>query len=229
MVDAPSVIATHLTEILRTHAHELLGRQEVQQLIDRFAKESPKVVEELIPNLVPLGGVVKVLCNLLRERVPIRDLRTILETLADNAPTTKDPDQLTEMVRQALARTITRQYQSADRTLPVIGIDPHLDQKIAASIQQVGPHSVLTLDPVLAQKILLRIRQAVEQVSMKGVAPVVLCSPMIRPHLRKLIERFIPNLVVLSSSEVVSPVKIQSIETVRVSDGPEKGADTRAD
>lgn len=218
VVDAPSVIATHLTEILRNHAHELLGRQEVQQLVDRFGKEAPKVVEELIPNLLPLGGVVKVLCNLLRERVPIRDLRTILETLADTAPTTKDADLLTETVRQALARTITRQYQTADRTLPVISIDPHLDHKIAGSIQQVGPNSVLTLDPMLAQKILLRVRQAVEQVSMKGTPPVVLCSPMIRPHLRKLIERFIPNLVVLSSSEVVSPIKIQSIEIVKVSD-----------
>lgn len=218
VVDVPSVVATHLTEILRTHAHELLGRQEVQQLVERFGKEAPKVVEELIPNLLPLGAVVKVLGNLLRERVPIRDLRTILETLADTAPATKDPDLLTESVRQALARTITRQYQSSDRTLPVIGIDPLLDQRIASSIQQTGQGSVLTLDPLLAQKILLRIRQAVEQVSMKGTAPVVLCSPMIRPHLRKLVERFIPNLVILSSSEVVSPIRIQSIETVKVSD-----------
>jgi len=228
VVDAPSVIATHLTEILRNHAHELLGRQEVQQLIDRYGKEMPKVVEELIPHLLPLGGVVKVLCNLLRERVPIRDLRTILETLADTAPTTKDPDLLTEAVRQSLARTITRQYQTADRTLPVISIDPILDQRIAASIQPSGPSSVLALDPLLAQKIILKIRQAVEQVSMKGTPPVILCSPMIRPHLRKLIERFIPNLVVLSSSEIVSPVKIQAIETVKVSDGPESGGVPRA-
>lgn len=218
VVDAPSIVATHLTEILRGHAHELLGRQEVQQLIERFGKEAPKVVEELIPTLLPLGGVVKVLSNLLRERVPIRDLRTILETLADTAPTTKDPDLLTESVRQALGRTITRQHQTSDRTLPVIGIDPLLDQRIASSIQQTAQGSVLTLDPLLAQKILLRIRQAVEQVSMKGTPPVVLCSPMIRPHLRKLVERFIPNLVILSSSEVVSPIRIQSIETVKVTD-----------
>lgn len=218
VVDAPSIVATHLTEILRSHAHELLGRQEVQQLIERFGKETPKVVEELIPTLLSLGGVVKVLGNLLRERVPIRDLRTILETLADTAPTTKDPDLLTESVRQALGRTITRQHQASDRTLPVIGIDPLLDQRIASSIQQTGQGAVLTLDPLLAQKILLRIRQAVEQVSMKGTPPVVLCSPMIRPHLRKLVERFIPNLVVLSSSEVVSPIRIQSIETVKVTD-----------
>jgi flagellar biosynthesis protein FlhA len=218
VVDVPSVVATHLTEILRSHAHELLGRQEVQQLMERFGKEAPKLVEELIPNLLPLGAVVKVLCNLLRERVPIRDLRTILETLADTAPTIKDPDLLTESVRQALARTITRQHQASDRTLPVIGIDPLLDHRIASSIQQTGQGSILTLDPLLAQKIILRIRQAVEQVSMKGTPPVVLCSPMIRPHLRKLVERFIPNLVILSSSEVVSPVRIQSIETVKVTD-----------
>ena len=218
VVDTPSVIATHLTEILRSHSHELLGRQEVQQLIDRFGKEMPKVVEELIPNLLSLGGVVKVLCNLLRERVPIRDLRTILETLADTAPATKDPDLLTESVRQALGRTITRQHQTPDRTLPVISIDPQLDHRIASAIQQSGQNSVLTLDPALAQKIILRIRQAVEQVSMKGTSPVILCSPMIRPHLRKLIERFIPSLVILSSSEVVSPIRIQSIETVKVTD-----------
>lgn len=218
VVDIPSIVATHLTEILRGHAHELLGRQEVQQLVERFGKEAPKLVEELIPILLPLGGVVKVLSNLLRERVPIRDLRTILETLVDTAPATKDPDLLTEAVRQALARTITRQYQTPDRTLPVIGIDPLLDQRIASAIQQTGQGTVLTLDPLLAQKILLRIRQAVEQVSMKGTPPVVLCSPMIRPHLRKLVERFIPNLVILSSSEVVSPIRIQSIETVKVID-----------
>ncbi|MDC4226366.1 MAG: FHIPEP family type III secretion protein [Candidatus Manganitrophus sp.] len=145
--------------------------------MERFGKEAPKVVEELIPTLLPLGGVVKVLSNLLRERVPIRDLRTILETLADTAPTTKDPDLLTESVRQALGRTITRQYQTSDRTLPVIGIDPLLDQRIASSIQQTAQGSVLTLDPLLAQKILLRIRQAVEQVSMKGTAPRLSSAP----------------------------------------------------
>lgn len=228
VVDLSSVVATHLTEVLRSHAHELLGRQEAQQLIDQFGKENPKVVEELIPNLLPLGGVVKVLCRLLRERVPIRDLRTILETLADFAPTTKDPDLLTESVRQSLARTITKQYQTADQTLPVIAVDPRLDQRLAAAIVQTAEGSVLTLEPAFAQKMLLRISQASERAGMKGHSPVLLCSPVVRPHLRRLVERFIQNLAVLSSNEIVAPVKIQSIESIEVTDGLENGAATRA-
>ena len=218
VVDVPSVIATHLTEIIRSYAHELMGRQEVQQLLDQFSKESPKVVEELVPNLLPLGGVVKVLGNLLRERIPIRDLRTILETLADYSGTTKDADMLTEFVRQALGRTITRMYQTPEKLLPVITLDPHLDQKISEAIQQTPQGTFLALDPPKIQRLLNRIAQAVETVSQKGYQAVLLCSPVVRPHLRKLIERFLPSLAVLSSNEVVPQVKIQSMETVRLFD-----------
>jgi len=217
VVDVPSVVATHLTETIRNYAHELLGRQEMQQLLDQFGKQSPKVLEELIPNLLTVGGVVKVCKNLLRERVPVRDLRTILETLADQAPVTKDPDLLTETVRQALARTITRQYQTPDRTLPVIAIDPRLDQQMTEAIQQTPQGAYLSLDPILAQKILIRIRQAAEQTASRGNTPVVFCSPMIRPHLKRLVERVSPSLVVLSSSEVVPETRLQVVETVRVS------------
>ena len=218
VVDIPSVIATHLTETIRNHAHELLGRQETQQLLEQCAKDSPKLVEELVPTLLPLGAVVRVLGNLLRERVPIRDLRTVLETLADQATATKDPDALTEAVRQALARTITRQFQGPDRTLAVIALDPHLDQRIAAAVQTVGSGQVLTLDPIQAQRLVVKIRQAAEAVALKGQQPVLLCSPLIRPHLRRLLDRFMPNLAVLSSNEVASQVRLQALETVRLAD-----------
>ncbi|MFQ5579247.1 MAG: flagellar biosynthesis protein FlhA [Nitrospiria bacterium] len=218
VVDVPSVMATHLTETIRSHAHELLGRQETQVLLDEFSRESPKVVEELIPNLLPLGGVVRVLGNLLRERVSIRDLRTILETLADHAALTKDADMLTEFVRQALARSITTQYQTAEKTLPVISIDPTLDQKVSESIQETPQGTYLGLDPIFTQRMLLKIKEASEQVSLKGHQSVVLCSPMIRPHLRKLTERFLPALAVLSSNEVAPQVKLKTIEIVRMSD-----------
>ena len=217
VVDGPSVIATHLTEAIRAHAQELLGRQEMQQLLDQFAKQSPKVVEELIPNLLTLGVVVRVLRNLLRERVSIRDLRTILESLADNAPITKDPDALTEVVRQALARTITRQHQSEDRTLSVISIDPRLDQQMSEAIQQSPHGAYLALDPVVAQKVLVGVRLAAERVMAGGHSPVVLCSPMLRPHLRRLIERMSPHLIVLSSNEVAAEARLQAVETVRLS------------
>ncbi len=223
VVDLPSVIATHLTEIIRGHAHELVGRQETQALLDRFKKRAPKVVEELIPGLMTLGAVAKVLQNLLRERIPIRDLRTILETLADYAPMVKDVDQLTEYVRKGLQRTITRQYQASDRTLPVIGIDPATDQKMAASIQQTGQGALLGLDPQTTQMILVKIRQAVETMAAKGHLPVILCSPMVRAPLRRLIERFFPAVAVISSNEIVPQTQIQLIDTVKVSDADRVG------
>jgi flagellar biosynthesis protein FlhA len=216
VVDLPSVIATHLTEMIRKYAHELLGRQEAQGLLDRFRKEGPKVVDELVPNLLPLGSVAKVLANLLRERVPIKDLRTILETLADVAPATKDVDQLTEYVRQALARTITSLYQAPDKSLPVMSLDPHLDQQVAMAIQQTPQGNYLALDPQLAQKMLVEVKNASERLAQKGYPPVLLCSPMIRPHLRKLIERFLPTVSVISSNEVAPHVRLQSVEVVRV-------------
>ncbi|MEK7703267.1 MAG: flagellar biosynthesis protein FlhA [Nitrospirota bacterium] len=218
VVDLSSILATHITEVVRNHAHELLGRQETQVLLDQFKKDSPKVVEELVPTLLPLGAVVKVLGNLLRERVAIRDLRTILETLADMAIATKDPDTLTEYVRQALSRSITKQYQTPDRILPVIHIDPKLDQQIAATVHQTAQGSYLTLDPLIAQQVIVAVRQSVDRVTTRGASPVILCSPMTRPHLRKLLERAFPNLAILSSAEIVPQVQLQSLETVRIAD-----------
>ncbi len=216
VVDLPSVIATHLTEMIRKHAHELMGRQEAQGLLDKFRKEGPKVVEELVPNLLPLGHVAKVFSNLLRERVPIKDLRTILETLADAAPATKDVGQLTEHVRQAMARTITGLYQAPNKSLPVMSIDPHLDQAIAMAIQQTPQGDYLALDPQIAQKALIQIKAASERMAEKGYPPVILCSPMVRPHLRRLLERFLPTVAVMSSNEVAQQVALQSVELVKV-------------
>ncbi len=218
VIDLGSVITTHLTEMIRKHAYELLGRQEAQTLLDQFKKQGPKVVEELVPNLLPLGGVAKVLSNLLRERVPIKDLRTILETLADMSSTTKDTDQLTEYVRQAMARTITGLYQAPDRSLQVMNIDPHLDQQIAGAIQQTTQGAYLALDPTLAQKMLTQMKVASERLAAMGNLPVVLCSPTIRPHLQRLVERFLPSVAVLSSNEVAPQVKLHSLEIIKVAE-----------
>ncbi|MBI1824173.1 MAG: flagellar biosynthesis protein FlhA [Nitrospirae bacterium] len=214
VVDPPSVIATHLTEIIRSHAHELLGRQEVQHLLDQYGKHSPKLVEELIPHLLTVGAVTRVLGNLLKERVPIRDLRTILETLADYAPGQKDADHLTEFVRQALSRTITHQYQSANRNLNVIGLDPRLDHKIASGIQQSNQGSFLTLDPVWVQQILGKIKQAADRMAIKNEQPVLLCSPVTRPHIKRLMERAMPAVPVLSTGEVSPQVRIVAMENI---------------
>jgi flagellar biosynthesis protein FlhA len=218
VVDLASVITTHLTELIRGHAHELLGRQETQALLDRMAKVAPKVVEELIPQAITLGGLVRVLCNLLRERVPIRDLRTILETVADYAPATKDVDALTEYVRQALSRTITHQHLGADGALSVISLDPMLDRQLAEAIQPHAQGAYLSIAPSLAQRVQGAIKQAAERAISRGVQPVLLCSPPLRPHLRRLIERGLSTLPVLSLNEVEGQVRLQSLEIVRIAD-----------
>ena len=218
VVDLASVITTHLTEVIKGHAHELLGRQEVQALIEQVAKTAPKVVEELIPQAITLGGVVRILGNLLRERVPIRDIRTILETVADYAPACKDTDLLTEYVRQALARSITHQHVGPDGTLTVISLDPTLDRQLGESIQTPAQGSYLSISPALAQRLMAAIKHAAERANVRGVQPILLCSPHLRPHLRRLIERTMALLPVLSVSEVEGQVRVQSVEVVRVAD-----------
>ena len=215
VVDASSAITTHLSEVLKRHAHELLGRQEVQSLVDELAKTHPKVVEELIPNLLPLGAVVRILSNLLRERVAVRDLRTILEAVADHAGVTKDPDILTEAARQALARSITRQHMNSDGLMPVIALDPRLDRKLAelsASGNQAGEWA---LEPAMSQKLMGALKQAGERMVGKGQQPVILCSPGVRRHLRRLIDRIMPTVPVLSYAEIDGMAKVKAVETVR--------------
>ncbi|MDZ4676118.1 MAG: flagellar biosynthesis protein FlhA [Oligoflexia bacterium] len=218
VVDLPTVIATHLTEVIRSHAHELLGRQEAQRLIESFQKTNPKVVEELVPNVLPLGGVVRVLQNLLREQVSIRDLLTIFETLADEAPKSKDGEMLTESVRKALARNITKKYTTDDGLIPVLSLDRRVEEVISNSLLQTEQGVQLVLDPQYAQQILHAVSKAIEGNPQMAGQPILLTNPTIRRHLRKLTERFIPQLVVLSHNELTATANVKSVDVVRVRD-----------
>jgi len=195
VVDPPSIISTHMTEVIRRHIHELLSRQDVQTLIDNVKSTYPAVVEELIPKLMSLGEIQKVLCNLLREGVSIRDMVTILETLADYAPITRDTDLLTEYVRQALGRAISRTYihDSAD----VITLDPKLEQLIMDSVQKTEAGSYIAMDPALSKKIVKQAAQMTEKIAQTGKLPIVLASPVVRLYFKRLTENSIPGLVVL--------------------------------
>ena len=218
VVDLSTVLTTHLSEIIRQYAFELLGRQEVQQLIDAIKNAYPKLVEEVIPSQLPLGGVVRVLQNLLREQIPIRDLRTILETLADWAPMTKDVDVLTEQVRQGLARTITRLYQAPDGSIPLLTVDQSLERIIGDALQHTDQGTYLAMEPKTAQRILNTLARKMEKFTAMNSQPVILCSSQIRSHFKRLTERLIPNLVVLSHNDLLVDAKITSLGTVGVSD-----------
>ena len=212
VVDCTTVVATHISEIIKRHAHELLGRQEVQNLLDNFRKSHPKVVEELVPDLLSLGTVMRVLQNLLREHVSIRDLRSILETLADWAPASPDPDVLTEHVRRSMARSICAGVVSGDGVLPVLTFARDIEARIQEAVQHSGQGSYLALDPSTAQSILSGLGEVIQQYG--GGDPVLLCPPTIRPHVKRLTERYLPNLMVISHNEVAPDLKIRSVGTV---------------
>ncbi len=216
VVDVPSVITTHLTEVIRNHAHELLGKQDAQKLLDNLSKTHPKVVEDLIPGLLNLSAVQKALQNLLRERVCIRDLQTILETLSDYASITKDPDFLTEYVRQSLARSITKQIQNPDGSISVMLIDPRTERLIIEAVQTTPQGSYLALDPVTTEKVIDGIRKNFEEGVMKGYQPVLICSPAIRRFVKKLTERVSNSIMVVSHGEIAPNTKVYSIGTVKV-------------
>lgn len=216
VVDASSAIATHLSELVKRYGHELLGRQEVQALLDEVGKSHPKLVEELIPTMVPLGTVVRVLGNLLKEGIPIRDLRSILEAISDQASNSKDPELLTEYARQALARTITKQYQASDGSLQVITLDPRLDRSLADQVAALPPGASLQLDPTVSHKLLTGIKQAAERVAARGQQPIVICSQAVRRHLRRHSDRILHSVPVMGFNEVDSFVRLQSLDTVRV-------------
>ncbi|NLJ74406.1 MAG: flagellar biosynthesis protein FlhA [Firmicutes bacterium] len=212
VVDPPAVLATHLTEIIRDHAHELLGRQEVKTLLDGLKQEYPAVVDELIPNLLSIGEVQKVLQNLLREGVPIRNLVTILETLADMAPITRDPDYLTEYVREGLARQISRMYLDND-ILSVLTLSHEWEEAIAEGIEHTERGMAVTMDPRLIQRLYYELGQALEQHMLPY--PIILVSPQIRMALKRLTERSIPKLIVLSYNEISTDIQVQAIGTVK--------------
>ena len=214
VVDCSTVLVTHLTEIVKKHAHELLGRQEVKELLDVVKEKNSVVVEELIPDLLTMGDVQKVLQNLLRERVPIRDLTSILEALADGARSGKDTDYLTECARQVLARTICRQFSGQGSKISVITLHPKLEQKISDSIEQTQLGSYPVLEPQLARQILNKLKELVEKLAMQGLPPVVLCSSRVRLPFKRMTERFWPNLAVLSINEITPNFEVEAVGTV---------------
>jgi len=218
VVDCGSVIATHLTEIIRANGHELIGRQEVQSLLDQIARTHPKVVDDLIPALLPLGSVVRILRNLLKERVSIRDLRTILESIADYAPQVKDPEALTEYARQSVGRTITSQFTSMDGLLPVISLDPALDRRLVDALRPSPTGEVQSMSPTFVNAFLEGVRKAIERVITRGYQPVLLCSHVIRAQVYRLVAPSVQALTVLSPNEVDVKAKIQAIEVVRMPD-----------
>lgn len=212
--DPVSVIATQLTEVIRSNAADLLGRQEVQALIDTIKKTHPAVVKELIPDQMTLGEIQKILQNLVRERVSIRDLVTILETVADNVHVTKDVEILTECVRVALSRVICRDYMNNEGLINVITLDPQVEQLIAGSIQRSEVGSFLALDPNLGQEILARLGDEINNLQEQGLQPICLVAPQIRPAFKKLTERSFPNLIVLSWNEIAPKVNVNSVGMV---------------
>lgn len=216
VVDLPTVMATHLTEIIRTHAHELLGRQEVASLVENLKKSYPKVVEDLIPDPLSIGVVVKVLQNLLREQVSIRDLLTIFETLADEASRTKDADLLTESVRKAMSRGISARYKDDRSKINVMNLDSRLEELVSNSLLQTDQGVQLVMDPRAASDMIEGIASTIERHPEIAGQPILLVSPTTRRHISKLTNRFIPQLVVLSHNEISTDVNIRSVATVEI-------------
>ncbi|MGD9248126.1 MAG: FHIPEP family type III secretion protein, partial [Desulfobacteraceae bacterium] len=205
-------------DVIRRHAHELIGRQEVQDMLDTLKESHPKVVEELVPNLISLGGVVKVLQNLVMEQVPIRDFLTIVEAIADWAPVVKQLDILTEHVRHALHRTITHQYITPENELMAVTLGHPLERRVAEAIERNDQGEFLSIDPQLAQLMMRNLAAQLEKFGPMNLQPVVLCSAQIRLHFKKMVDRFMPNITVLSYDEIVPNVKIQSIGIVELVD-----------
>ena len=216
VVDGESVVVTHLTELIRRHADELLTRQETRNLLDELKDENAAAVEEVVPDKLGIGEVQRVLQHLLREGVSIRDLGTILEAIGDRALLTRDPAQLAEAARQALGRTITASYVDEDRTLRAISLDPAVEHEVAESLAQTPEGEVLGLDPVRARALLTSLGEQAEHLSATGLRPVVLCSSRIRRHVRQLIEQALPQLAVVSYNEIVPGIRVESAGMVSV-------------
>ena len=214
VVDPPSIIATHLTEVIRHHIAELLTRQDVQNLINNLKESNPSVIEELVPKLLGLGEVQKVLQNLLKEGVSIRDLLTIFETLADYAATTRDTDILTEYVRQSLKRAISSRYFPANETSSVVTLDPKLEQEIMNGVKQTEQGAYLNLNPEKTKAIMEALGKEVEKLENMGKTPIIITSPIVRVYFKKLTEDYFRDLIVVSYNEVESNVELQSVGMV---------------
>jgi len=208
VVDPTTALSTHLSEIIRNFLPDLLTRQQTKEMVDRVAQTSPKLVEELVPKVLSLGEIQRVLRQLLRERVPVRDLTTILEAVADIAASTKDLDAMTEGVRASLGRAICRQYQTERGELPTIAFSPSLEERLLGSIVRTDQGAVLALDPTEAQGLAARIARALETAVAQ---PVLLCTPALRPHLWRLFARVLPHIGVLSHNEVPAHVRVTPV------------------
>ena len=216
VVDPPSVVSTHITELIKNNAHELIGRQETKQLIDHLNESYPILVEEVTPNPLSVGEVQKVLSKLLKENVSIRNLPIIFETLADFGKVTSDTDLLTEYVRQALARQITHQFSQIGDSLKVVTLSGKVEKLIADGIQQTEHGNYLSIDPGSSQEILESIASQVEQLSLIEQTPIVLCSPAVRMYVRQLTERYFPQIPILSYNELEANVEVQSVGVVNI-------------
>ncbi|MGG1630579.1 flagellar biosynthesis protein FlhA [Rossellomorea sp. NRS-1567] len=216
VVDPPSVVSTHITEMIKTNAHELLGRQETKQLIDHLQESYPILVEEVTPNPLTVGEVQKVLAKLLKENVSIRNLPIIFETLADYAKMSSDTDLLAEYVRQSLARQITSQYVQGDASLKVVTMAGKVEKLIADAIQQTEHGNYLSMDPNDSQGILEAVASQVEQLSLMEESPIILCSPAVRMYVRQLTERYFPQVPIISYNELEANVEVQSLGVVNL-------------
>ncbi len=214
VVDPPSIIATHLTEVIRSHIAELLTRQDVQNLVNNLKESNPVLVDELTPKLLGLGEIQKVLQNLLEEGISIRDLLTIFETLADHAQTTRDTDVLTEYTRQALKRAISNKYFPANETTSVVTLDPKIEQEIMGSVKQTEQGAYLTLDPERTKKIMASVETEIAKLEKLGKSAIIITSPIVRMYFKKLTEDYFKDLIVVSYNEVDSNVELQSVGMV---------------
>ncbi len=214
VVDPPSIIATHLTEVIKSHIAELLTRQDVQNLVNNIKESNPALVDELIPKLLGLGEIQKVLQNLLREGISIRDLLTIFETLADHAATSRDTDVLTEYVRQSLKRAISTKYFPANEVTSVVTLDPKIEQDIMSSVKQTEQGAYLTLDPEKTRAIMQSVETEVSKLEEMGKNPIIVTSPIVRMYFKKLTEEYFKDLIVISYNEVEPDVELQSVGMV---------------
>lgn len=215
VVDLSTVVATHITEIVKSNLHELFGRQELAHIFDNLKRDNPKIVAD-IGEILPLGAVLRVIRNLLKERVSIRDMRTILETLAEHGPSVKDPGELTELVRRGLYRTITESVKSDRGDVPVYMLDRGAEESLAERVAGAGKGQEVALDPGLVQGFLASLNEKTEEATEMGERMVVLCSPLVRGCLRRLVERPLPNVAVISESELDPGVNIKPLGTVRL-------------
>ncbi|MDP3428682.1 MAG: flagellar biosynthesis protein FlhA [Humidesulfovibrio sp.] len=217
VVDPSTVVATHLTEVFRRNLQDFLGRQEVQELLNNLSKRAPKAVDNLVPNMLPLGTVQKVLQNLVREGVSIRDMLTITEALCDYGPAIQDAGMLTEYVRARMGRTIVRSYMASDGSLPIVTLSGEIDELLTTSLRSSDQGGYLALEPGKAQQVIKAISVAQDNTAGTDGQPVLLTAPQIRPHLAQLLLRFLPTMPVVSQAEIPADIRIQSLATVKLS------------